>query len=181
MLSRGRLARGGIVLRPRWQPSHFLLLHWELCWLGRSCVQQHKATECHGKADPPQRRPCLCEEKLAQDGLKERTETKLCWAEPPQSLLRCQSCEDFFCWENQPWKKTCSRKLLLGPPIEMAVPPGAGDDLLYHPAWKHSHTAVLKQDFDRCACALLPSQHLSGAKSPVNWVIPVNKKRASVT
>lgn len=78
-------------------------------------------------------------------------------------------------------EKTCSRKLLLGPPIEMAVPPDARDDLLYHPAWKHSHTAVPKQDSDRCACALLPSQHLSGAKSPVNWVIPVSKKRASVT
>lgn len=77
-------------------------------------------------------------------------------------------------------EKMCLRKLLLGPPTEMAAAGDAGDDLLYHPAWKHSHIAVPKQDSGRCTCALLPSQHLLGAKCPVNWATPVDK-RASLT
>jgi len=72
---------GGTVLCPSWQPSHLLLLCWEPRWRGRSRMQQHEATERHGEADPPQRCPRLPEEKLAQDGLKEKTESKLCWDE----------------------------------------------------------------------------------------------------
>lgn len=72
---------------PLRQQSRLLLLRWEPCWLGCSCVQQHEATERHSKANPPQGRPRLPEENLSQDRLKEKTETKLRWAKLLQSLL----------------------------------------------------------------------------------------------
>lgn len=72
------------------RPSRLLLLRWEWHWSGRSGVQQKEAAECHGEANPPHRCPRLPKEKLAQDGLKEKKKTKLCWAELSQSPLCCQ-------------------------------------------------------------------------------------------
>lgn len=72
------------------RPSRLLLLRWEWRWSWRSGVQQKEAAERHGEANPPHRCPRLPKEKLAQDGLKEKKKTKLCWAELSQSLVCCQ-------------------------------------------------------------------------------------------
>lgn len=166
--------RGGTVPCRLQQPSRLLLLCRELDRPGRSGVQQHEAAERRSEAEPPQRRPRLPEEKLAQDGLKEKTEKVLSGqaaAKPPvlpelQGLLLGEPALE----------KTCLRKLLLGPPREMAAAGDAKDNLLCNPACKHSHIADPKQDSGRRTCVLLPSQHLSGAKCAVDWVTPVDQK-----
>lgn len=70
-----KLARtGDAIMREAGEgpTASFLLLHWDLHQLGCSRVQQHEPTDRHGQADPPQRRPCLPEEQLSQDSLKEK-------------------------------------------------------------------------------------------------------------
>lgn len=83
--------RGATVPCPLPQPSCLLLLRRELGWPGRSGVQQHEATEHHSEADPPQRRPRLPEEKLAQDGLKGKDKVLLGQVAPkPPALSELQ-------------------------------------------------------------------------------------------
>lgn len=89
-----------------------------------------------------------------------KRDTKLCWAELPQSLLCCQSCEDFG--ERQPWKKTGrgnsfwddQQEWLLKVMLEVT----------------NSTTSLGAQPY----CGPKAGSGSSGAKSPTDWPFTVD-------